>query len=115
MRSDGSYCPDRCDIVWLNVDPQAGREQAGRFAAYVLSPHKYNRVSGLCLVCPIATQIKGYPYEVLLPSGGKARGVVLSDQVKSMSWAARDCDYFDSCPQIAEEVIGKIETLLPAV
>jgi mRNA interferase MazF len=97
----------------MNFDPQAGREQAGRREAYVLSPRKYNRVAGLCIVCPITTQVKGYPYEVALPAAHKAHGVVLADQVKSLSWRMRQTDFFTSCPEIAGEIVAKIETLMP--
>lgn len=79
----------------------------------MLSPRKYNQASGLCLVCPITTKQKGYPYEVELPEKYRAGGVVLADQVKSMSWAARNADFFTTCPEIADEIIAKIETLLP--
>lgn len=107
------YCPDSCDIVWMNFDPQLGREQAGHRLAYVLSPRKYNQASGLCLVCPITTKEKGYPYEVALPEKYRAEGVVLSDQVKSMSWFARKTEFFTTCPEISEDIIAKIETLFP--
>ena len=37
-----SNVPDAGDIVWLQFDPQAGREQAGHRPALVLSPAAYN-------------------------------------------------------------------------
>lgn len=107
------YCPDSCDIVWMHFDPHLGREQAGHRMAYVLSPRKYNQASGLCLVCPITTQVKGYPWEVLLPDEYRAHGVILADQVKSLSWYARKSEFVTACPVISEEVIRKIEALLP--
>ena len=45
-----AYVPDRGDIVWLQFDPQAGHEQAGRRPAFVVSPLAYNRKVGLALV-----------------------------------------------------------------
>ncbi|PYU22677.1 MAG: hypothetical protein DMG30_14125 [Acidobacteria bacterium] len=39
--------PDRGDVVWVTLTPQAGHEQAGRRPAVVLSPAAYNgRVGG---------------------------------------------------------------------
>lgn len=82
-----SYVPDAGDIIWLHFDPQAGHEQAGHRPALVLSPAIYNGRTGLLLCCPMTTQIKGYPFEVLI--AGKKTSAVLSDQVKSVDWKAR--------------------------
>lgn len=81
------YVPDAGDIVWLQFDPQAGHEQAGHRPALVLSPSSYNGRTGLMLCCPMTTQLKGYPFEVVI-AGAKPSGV-LSDQVKSVDWKAR--------------------------
>ena len=79
-----SYSPDRGDIVWLNFNPQAGHEQAGRRPALVLSPKSYNDRTGLALLCPVTTAAKGYLFEVPLPPGGSIAGVALSDHIKSL-------------------------------
>lgn len=82
-----SYVPDAGDTVWLRSDPQAGREQAGHRPALVLSPAAYNRKTSLMICCPMTTQIKGYPFEVLV--AGSPASVVLADQVKSLDWRKR--------------------------
>ena len=79
--------PNAGDIVWLQFSPQAGHEQAGHRPALVLSPAGYNSKTGLMLCCPMTTQIKGYPFEVVI--AGKQDTVVLADQVKSLDWVAR--------------------------
>ncbi len=79
-----AYAPDRGDAVWLTFNPQAGHEQAGRRPALVLSPAAYNRKVGLAVFCPITNQIKGYPFEVMIPHGLRVSGAVLSDQVKNL-------------------------------
>lgn len=81
------YVPDAGDIVWLHFDPQAGHEQAGHRPALVLSPAVYNGKAGLMLCCPMTTQIKGYPFEVLI--AGDKPSAVLADQVKSLDWTVR--------------------------
>jgi len=86
-----SYVPEAGDIVWLQFNPQKGHEQAGYRPALVVSPYAYNIKTGLMLCCPITTQIKGYPFEVLI--SGAQKNVVLSDQVKSMDWTARQVVY----------------------
>lgn len=83
----GRYVPDAGDIVWLRFDPQAGHEQAGHRPALVISPAAYNGKTGLMLCCPLTTQIKGYPFEVII--AGTRAGVALADQVKSLDWIAR--------------------------
>ncbi|MBV8580366.1 MAG: endoribonuclease MazF [Candidatus Eremiobacteraeota bacterium] len=83
------YVPDRADLVWLDHNPQAGHEQAGRRPAVVLSPRVYNERAGLAICCPITSRAKGYPFEVPLPDGCGATGVVLADQLRSLDWIAR--------------------------
>jgi mRNA interferase MazF len=79
--------PEAGDIVWLEFDPQAGHEQAGRRPAAVLSPATYNRKTGLMICCPLTTRIKNYPFEVAV--AGSPASVVLADQVKCLDWRAR--------------------------
>lgn len=85
------YFPDAGDVVWLEFDPQAGHEQAGHRPALVLSPNAYNRKTGLMLCCPITTQIKGYPFEVVI--SGSPASAVLSDQIKNLGWRVRKAKY----------------------
>ena len=113
MSRASEYVPDRGHIIWLDFDPQAGHEQAGRRSALVLSPAKYNRLTSLALVCPITSQSKGYPYEVLIPLGLRATGVVLSDHIKNLDWAARKADYIDVLPEAQlAEVLARLATLI---
>ena len=67
------YRPDRGDVVWVSMNPQAGHEQAGRRPALVLSPLEYNLKVGLAILCPITSQVKGYPFEVVLPPGCRSQ------------------------------------------
>ena len=64
---EASYVPHRGDVVWIDFDPQAGREQAGRRPAIILSDKKYNARSELVVLCPITSQLKPYPFLVPLP------------------------------------------------
>ncbi len=108
-----AYVPQRGDAVWLSFDPQAGHEQAGRRPAVVLSPAAYNGQVGLALLCPITTQIKGYPFEVTIPSGLGVRGVVLADQVKSFDWRVRRAALICALPsETVVEILAKLTLLL---
>jgi mRNA interferase MazF len=109
------YVPARGDVVWLSFDPQAGREQAGRRPALVLSPAGYNGKVGLGLFCPLTQQRKGYAWEVELPPGYNVSGAALSDQVKSFDWKARRAEFICKLPpEVVEEVLQKIAPLLAA-
>ena len=107
-----AYCPRLYDIVWLQFDPQAGREQAGRRPAVILTPERYNNVTRLCVVCPITSQIKGYPFEVPLPATATTQGAVLTDHVKSLSWNERSSEFIEPCPDLAPSVLAHVKALL---
>ena len=108
-----AYIPERGDIVWVNFNPQAGHEQAGRRPALVLSPSAYNARVGLAIMCPITNQIKGYPFEVVIPSGVGVTGAVLSDQVKSLDWRSRNAELICPLPaQTTDLVLQKLNVLL---
>ena len=107
------YAPDRGDIVWLEFNPQAGHEQAGHRPALVVSPKAYNQKVGLALFCPITSNVKEYPFEVLLPDKYKISGAILSDQIKSLDWRVRKARKIATVPKdVLEEVLAKIATLV---
>ena len=109
----GNFIPQRGDVIWINMQPQAGHEQSGRRPAIVLSPKAYNAKVGLALLCPITNQVKGYPFEVMIPSGLKVTGVILSDQVKSLDWKIRNAEFCDKLPEeVVLEILKKLDTLL---
>ena len=98
--------------MWLNFTPRAGHEQAGHRPALVLSPASYNGKTGLMLCCPVTSQVKGYPFEVPLDVGG-IHGVVLSDQVKSLDWKARQAKRKGAVPKaVMDQTLARIRVLL---
>jgi mRNA interferase MazF len=105
--------PDQGDLVWLDFDPQAGREQSGRRPAVVLSPRSYHQKTSFAIVCPITSQAKGYPFEVRLPPGLAVAGVVLADQIRSIDRHVRRIEPAGRVPrEVVQEVIAKIMPLL---
>ena len=105
------YVPDAGDLVWLNFTPQAGPEQAGHRPALVLSPAAYNGKTSLMICCPLTTQIKNYPFEVLI--GGMPPSAVLADQVKSVDWRSRKAMRKGRvAPEELDEVRAKIRALI---
>ena len=108
-----AYVPDRGDVVRVSFNPQAGHEQAGWRPALVLSPKAYNARVGLALLCPVTSQVKGYPFEVSIPAGHPVTGVILSDQVKNLDWRARKAELWCKLPSaVYQEVLQKLHTLL---
>lgn len=105
------YVPDAGDIVWLHFNPQAGHEQAGHRPALVVSPAAYNGKTGLMLCCPMTTQIKGYPFEVLI--AGDRPSAVLADQVKNLDWVTRKAGHKGKVsPAELAEVRAKLLALI---
>lgn len=113
MVKSKAYVLQRGDVVWITLNPQAGHEQAGHRPAVVLSPAAYNGKVGLAILCPITNQIKGYPFEVLIPAGLAVTGVILADQVKSLDWRARNAELICTLPaETVSEVLRKLGALL---
>jgi mRNA interferase MazF len=108
-----AYVPDAGDLVWLTFDPQAGHEQRGRRPALILSPRTYNAKTQLAIACPITSQVKGYPFEVTLPPGGKILGAVLADHVKNLDWQARRVVFEAKAPaDVVTDVRERLRVLL---
>ena len=113
FRETMAYIPDSGDIVWIMFNPQAGHEQAGHRPALILSPKAYNGKVGLAILCPITSQIKGYPFEVLIPDGLKISGAILSDQLKNLDLKVRQAELVCKLPSATiDEVLQKLNTLL---
>ncbi|AIQ15875.1 potassium ABC transporter ATPase [Paenibacillus sp. FSL H7-0357] len=109
----GGYVPDRGDLVWLQFNPQAGHEQAGKRPALVVSPASYNGKVGLSLLCPVTSKQKGYPFEVVIPQDLPIEGVILADQVKSLDWQSRQAVFICKVPQIIlSDVVAKLDLLI---
>lgn len=112
-----SRAPERGDLLWLEFEEHAGsgsagHEQAGRRPALVLSPQAYNARTGLAIVCPVTSHVKGYPFEVLLPGGLPIQGAILSDQVRTVDWRARKARFACAVPaRITATVRQRLATL----
>jgi len=105
--------PERGDLVYVNFNPQAGHEQAGKRPGIVLSPKSFNDITGFAAVCPITNTIRGWGYEVKLPDSLAFQGVILTDQVKSLDWQARNLQVKGQAPEeIVNDCLAKIHTFL---
>jgi mRNA interferase MazF len=102
------WVPTAGDIIWVDLNPTVGHEQAGKRPALVLSPASYNDKTSLLLACAMTSQKKGYPFEVLMPDGG----VILADQVKCLDWRSRKSEPKGFAPP---EVVRRVGELLRAL
>jgi mRNA interferase MazF len=67
----------------------------------------------MVLCCPVTSQVKGYPFEVLLPEGLRVEGAILSDQIKSLDWRVRRARRIGNLPaDLLQETVGKILALV---
>ena len=118
MKKKAPPVPELGTVGWLVFDPQAGREQAGRRPAIVLSHTRYNAKTGLAVFCPITSRTKGYPFELAVPAGLPVSGVVLCDHVRSQDWHERQWQPLCKVPAaFVQEVLARTLTLfdLPSV
>jgi len=109
------YIPDEGHVIWTNFDPQAGHEQKGPRRAVVLSPMLSNKKTGLAIVCPITTKVKGYSFEVPIPKNLNLTtvGVILADQIRSLDWQERGATYIEKVnQQILYEINQRLNYLI---
>lgn len=106
------YVPEAGDIVTMDFDPQIGREQAKRRPALVLTDQRYNRASGLAIVCPLTSKRKAYPFALPIRLE-QVEGAVLVDQVKSMDWEGRKASFHSKAdPALVSKVRQYLAVLL---
>ncbi|MBZ5678890.1 MAG: type II toxin-antitoxin system PemK/MazF family toxin [Acidobacteriia bacterium] len=106
------YIPRAGDLVWLDFDPQTGREQSKRRPALVVTDEAYNRASGLALVCPLTSRRKPYPF-ALPVTVDKIEGAVLVDHLKSLDWTARRAQFHSKAdPALLAKVRAYLGVLL---
>jgi mRNA interferase MazF len=103
------YYPQKGDFVTLNFDPQSGHEQKGRRPAIVVSNSLFNEKTGLAFVCPITNTDRKYPFHIKIPQENKITGFIMTEQVKSVDYAARKVKYIQKA---AEEIIDEVLAIL---
>jgi mRNA interferase MazF len=107
-----NYTPKRGDILWLEFDPQKGKEIQKRRPALTISPYSYHLKTNLGLFMPITSQIKGYPFEVIV-NEKKIKGAILADQIRCLDWKVREAQFITHLPlSVYEEALTKLRLLL---
>lgn len=104
-----THIPDRGDVIWMDFDPVLGSEQGGRRPALVITPAFYNDRSGICIVCPVTSRVKGYPFEVAIPPDLPVAGFILVDQIKCQDWRFRNIEKITS---LQSDQIREVQEML---
>lgn len=106
------YIPKQGDIIWLTFDLQTGKEIQKTRPALTISPYAYNLKTHLGLFMPITSNIKGYPFELIL-NLNKIQGAILCDQIRSLDWQAGQATFITSAPSLLlEDALAKLQVLL---
>lgn len=105
------YIPEKGDVVWLNFDPQTGREQRGHRPALILTSQRYNQF-GMCLACPITSKPKGQPFEVTIVIRN-IKGSILVNHIKTQDWKQRKVEFIEKASNaILKQVKQKLLFIL---
>jgi mRNA interferase MazF len=105
------YVPARGDYIVVSLNPQSGHEQRGRRPALVVSHDLFNRHTGLCIICPITSRGRGFPFHVPLPEGAEVTGFVMVEQVKALDYRSREAKRIG---RASEQVLHEALALLDA-
>jgi mRNA-degrading endonuclease toxin of MazEF toxin-antitoxin module len=107
---------ERGDIYLVSLDPAAGHEQQGKRPVLVISPGKFNRVTGVPVILPVTTggnfaRTAGFAVS-LMGAGTKTTGVVRCDQPRALDLRARGAKRLESIPEhVVDEVLSKVSPL----
>jgi mRNA interferase MazF len=100
-------------LIWIDFDPQAGHEQMGNRPALVVSHDGFNRTMGFAFVCPISNTQRQNPFYVKIPDGEAVKGVIMTDQVRSLDFRARKARLIGPCPELLlQDVLRRIKPIL---
>ena len=107
---------ERGEIYLVSLDPTAGHEQRGKRPVLIVSPGKFNRLTGVPVVLPITTggsfaRMAGFAVS-LSGAGTRTTGVVRCDQPRALDLRARGAKRLEAVPDdIIDEVLSKVSPL----
>jgi mRNA interferase MazF len=112
-----AYTPKQGDIIWLDFNPQAGHEQAGRRPALVISNNIANELlGGRAMVCPITSTNKRLSLHPTLDERTKTQGVILCDQARMQDLRARHAEFIESSPsELLKHAVDIVFSLIEVV
>jgi len=109
-----TYVPDRNDIIWLDFEPNKGKEIGKYRSTLVLSSKDYCKKTGLLICCPISTSIRGHQTEVPIKNLTEP-SVVATSIIQTLSWKERKAKFIKKAPEgVMNEVLFRILPLIGA-
>jgi mRNA interferase MazF len=107
MATRGIWVPERRDMIWINCNPQAGREMKDLHPLLVLSPRAFNERTGIVIGLPMTTAAfnETNPFAVKFEGRGRKASYILGHQPKSFDWRVREAK-----PHAWKQVPGDVFT-----
>ena len=90
--------PSEGDICLANLDPTPGSAQADIRPIIIVSSQLMNLRSKRLIICPITSNMQPWTTKIALPSELKTRGMVLTDQIRSIDQKERVLRFIESTP-----------------
>jgi len=104
------YVPQKGDFIAVTFDPPSSHEQRGRRPALVVSNDLFNEHTGLCLVCPITSTRRDYPFHVRIPESEDVIGFIMVEQIKSIDFRSRRAKRIGKAPpQVLQEALSLLD------
>lgn len=102
------------DIIKVNLNPQAGYEQAGYRSAVVISNNIFNEKAKLAIICPVTNTKNNFPLHIPLDERTNTTGTILCEHVRTVNLDARPYIFIEKIPEdilenIIEVVFAEIE------
>ena len=96
-----NYKPRQGDIIWLNLNPQAGAEQSGHRPVIVVSNDEFHkRIANLVMICPITNTDRNFPTHIRLNNNRtKTSGVIKCEQAKILDHKERHASFIETAPK----------------
>ena len=91
MASAANWVPDRQDVIWIDFNPQVGREMKDLHPMLVLSPKAFNDRTSLVIGLPMTTSESNAtnPFAIRFAGPKNVGSYVLAHQPKSLDWRKR--------------------------
>jgi mRNA interferase MazF len=85
------WAPERRDIIWIDFNPQTGKEMKDHHPMMVLSPKSFNERTGIVIGLPMTTAESNAsnPFAIAFRGPQGKNSYVLGHQPKSFDWRLR--------------------------
>jgi mRNA interferase MazF len=107
MAAKKIWSPDRRDVIWIDCNPQAGREMKDVHPLLVLSPSAFNERTGIVIGLPMTTAAynETNPFAVKFSGAKGVVSCILTHQPKSFDWKMRGAKAHPM-KQVPEEIFA---------